>query len=363
MQPPRPVRVAEVTSQAAAAPAFAGEVRARYESKIGFRVGGKIVRRAVDVGEQVKAGQVIAELDAADYRLAAEAVNAQLRAARADYEFAALDLRRYEELLQKKFISPAEYQRRETSATTLKDRFAALSAQAEQAKLQTQYTRLLAEHDSVVVALPTEVGQVVAAGQPVAILARVSELEVAIDIPEAQRARIETGIAATVKFWSTPDAALEGRVREVAASADPAARTYAVRIAMPERTPWVQIGMSASVAFAPGKPTGEHVIPLSAVFVPQSDPTGAPRVWALKPDNTVYSVAVAIGSPNGADQVVAKGLSDGLKIVTAGASRLREGDAVSILAPYAIGGSLASKSASPEPAFVAASLTAGRSAQ
>src|SRR5262245_27032467 len=115
-QASRPVRVAEVGERSAVGTTFAGEVRARYESKLGFRVGGKIVRRAVNVGEQVKAGQLIAELDAADYRLAADALNAQLRAARSDYELAASDLRRYGELLEKKFISPAEYERRETTA-------------------------------------------------------------------------------------------------------------------------------------------------------------------------------------------------------------------------------------------------------
>src|SRR5262245_31118378 len=277
-QAPRPVRVAEIASHSAAATAYAGEVRARYESKVGFRVGGKIVRRAVNVGERGKAGQLIAELDAADYRLAADALNAQLRAARSDYELAASDLRRYGELLEKKFISPAEYERRETTANTLKDRVAGLGAQAEQARLQTQYTRLVAEHDSVVVALPAEVEQVVAAGQPVAILARLSELEVAIDIPEAQRAHVTAGTTASVKFWSAPDAALEGRAREVAASADSASRTYAVRIALPQRAPWVQIGMSATVVFASGGATGEHVVPLSAVFVPQDDPQGTPRV-------------------------------------------------------------------------------------
>jgi membrane fusion protein, multidrug efflux system len=341
---PRPVRVVEIAEHSAAAATFAGEVRARYETKVGFRVGGKIVRRALNVGEQVKAGQLIAELDPADYRLAADAVDAQLRAARADYDFAVVDLQRYEELLQKKFISPADYQRRQTSTSTLGDRVAALGAQVQQARLQTGYTRLLAEHDSVVVSLPAEVEQVVTAGQPVAVLARLSELEVAIDIPEAQRGRLTAGAAAIVKFWSAPDAALEGRVREVAASAEPSSRTYAVRVALPQRPSWVQIGMSATVAFAPGKSTGEHVIPLSAVFVSQGDPKHRPRVWALKPDGTVYSIPVTIGTPAGADEVAVTGLTQGLKIVTAGASRLREGDSVSILSPTAIGGSLASKS-------------------
>src|SRR5262245_3649765 len=342
-QAPRPVRIAEIAERSAAPSVFAGEVRARYESKIGFRVGGKIVRRAVNVGDRLKAGQPIAELDAADYRLAAEALDAQLRSARSDHEFAASDLLRYRELLQEKLIAPAEYERRETSTSMLRDRVAALTAQVEQAKLQTQYTRLVADHDSVVVSLPSEVGQVVAPGQPVAVLARLLELEVAIDVPESLRARLEPGTAAAVKFWAAPEAQFEGRVREVAASAESASRTYSVRVALPRREPWVRIGMSTTVAFPQGVPAGRHVIPLSAVFVPQGDAGGAPRVWVLGEDNRVHSVPISLGDPVGASEVRVNGLASGQKIVTAGASRLREGDAVSVLAPFAVGGSLAKR--------------------
>jgi len=194
----------------------------------------------------------------------------------------------------------------------------------------------------VVIALPAEVGQVVAAGQPVAVLARISELEVAIDVPEGQRAHVKRGSTVAVKFWAAPGTLFEGRVREVAASADAAARTYAVRISLPHRASWVQIGMSATVAFAQADASGKHVIPLSAVFVPQAA-TNTPHVWALKQDRTVYGVPVEVGAPIGASEVQVSGLTKGLMIVTAGASRLHEGEAVSVLAPYAIGGSLASK--------------------
>jgi membrane fusion protein, multidrug efflux system len=347
----RPVRVAKVAEHyAASASAFAGEVRARYESKIGFRVGGKLIRRAVNVGDQVKAGQLIAELDPADYRLGAEALDAQLRAARSEYEFSVSDLRRYRELLDEKLVGPAEYERREMSVSTLKDRVAALEAQHEQAQRQTQYARLLADHDSVVVALPAEVGQVVAAGQPVAVLARVSELEVAIDVPEGQRAHVMRGSPAAVRFWAEPGTLFEARVRELAASADAAARTYAVRVSLPHRASWVRIGMSATVAFAQPGASGQHVIPLSAVFVPQST-ASKPHVWAVKEDNTIYRIPVELGAPVGASEVQVSGLAMGLTIVTAGASRLHEGEAVSILAPYAIGGSLVPRTP-PAPSVV-----------
>ncbi len=135
---PRPVRVAEIVDRPAASVALAGDVRARYESKLGFRVGGKIVRRAVNVGDRIRAGQLVAELDPADYRLATDALEAQLRAARSDHEFGVADLKRYRELVDEKLVAPAEYERRETSVSTLKDRVAALKAQHEQAQRQAQ---------------------------------------------------------------------------------------------------------------------------------------------------------------------------------------------------------------------------------
>jgi len=346
-QAPRPVRVAEVGAAHDASISYAGEVRARYEAKVGFRVGGKIARRAVNVGDQVKAGQLIAELEPTDYRLAAQALEAQLRAAKSDYEFAVSDLKRYHELLDEKLVAAAEYERRETSVSTLKDRVSALRAQHEQAVRQTQYTRLSAEYDSLVVGLPAEVEQVVAAGQPVAVLARLSELEVVIDLPETRHAAVKREAIVNLRFWAYPDAVVQGRVREIAQSAESAARTYAVRISLPSGASWTRIGMSATASF-PQQTAGaeRHVIPLSAVFVPQGEnPT--PRVWALNKDGTVSSVAVVLGSPVGVNEVQAAGLSDGLLIVTAGASRLHEGQAVSLLARSAIGGSLAATRVEP----------------
>jgi multidrug efflux system membrane fusion protein len=340
------VLVTEVAASREGAVAYAGEVRARYEAKVGFRVGGKIVRRAVNVGDEVKAGQLIAELDPTDYRLAAQAVSAQLRAAQSDYEFAVSDLKRYHELLEQKFIAPAEYERRETALSTLKDRVASLKAQHEQMERQTQYSRLSAQFDSLVVALPAEVEQVVAAGQPVAVLARLSELEVVVDVPEASQAAVKRNSTANLRFWARPDLVVQGRVREIAQSAQSATRTYAVRVSLPNAASWIRIGMSATASFPQEAATSERqVIPLSAVFVPQGDPEERPRVWALNNDGTVSSVPVRLGAPIGVSDVQVAGLAEGLIIVTAGASRLHEGEAVSVLAPSAIGGSLVARRA------------------
>lgn len=335
---PRAVRVFEVKDQDPTGTlSFSGDVRARYESKVGFRVGGKIVRRAVNVGDRVKTGQVLAELDPTDYRLAVDALNSQLVAALSELEFAQADLRRYKELLDDKLIASAEYDRRETAAKTLRERVATLKAQQEQAGNQVKYTRLIADHDALVASIVGEAGQ----GQTIAVLAQTSDIEVAIDIPELQQHLAKHGVNVLVNFWAQPEARVEGRLREISASADPAARTFATRVSLPHRPDWVQIGMSATVVL-PSPATPGTKIPLSAVFQPQSDPKGSARVWVVNAGNSaVQSVPVEIRALAGTDDVVVRGLTAGTRIVSAGTSRLREGQVVSALAPFLVGGSLA----------------------
>jgi multidrug efflux system membrane fusion protein len=131
-----------------------------------------------------------------------------------------------------------------------------------------------------------------------------------------------------VSLWARPDVRLAGRIRELSASANPASRTYAARIALPSRPDWVQLGMSATVELRLA-PSDGHAIPVSAVFQPYAQPGGNPLVWLLDQQGTsVSSVPIRLGAPVGETEVVAFGLHDGQRIVTAGASRLREGESV-----------------------------------
>jgi multidrug efflux system membrane fusion protein len=169
---------------------FAGEVRARYETTLAFRVPGKMIDRPVEVGDRVHKGQRVARLDSTDYQLGTDALNAQLTSAQAERDFARDDLTRYRELLNLRVISPAEFDRHDTAYTTARERVVALEAQLSQATNQLQYTDLLADRDGVVTALDVQTGQVVAAGQPVLKLARLEEKEIHIDVPE-QRGGME----------------------------------------------------------------------------------------------------------------------------------------------------------------------------
>ena len=190
---PAPVRAVKLMTVAAAPaasqPEYAGEVRAEVESRLGFRVAGKIIERAVEPGQHVKKGQLLARLDARDYQLAADAARAQTAAAQAQRDLAAMDLERFSALRDKGFISSAELDRRATALqsaeSALKQARAQLAAQGNQAG----YTHLLADADGVVTGVDAEAGQVVAAGAPVVRLARDGARDIAFAVPEGQADR------------------------------------------------------------------------------------------------------------------------------------------------------------------------------
>jgi len=319
---------------------LAGEVRARYEPKVGFRVGGKILRRLVNVGERVKAGTVIAELDATDYRLAVDSLAAQLKSAQADLAFAEDDQQRYQELREQQLVSGAEFDRHETLTRTLRERVRNLRAQLEQAKNQVAYTRLVADHEGTVVAVLAEADQVVAAGQPVVLLARPEELEVQVDVPEDRHTAVAKAQAIDVALWARPEMHLKGRLRELSASASPASRTYAARVSLPMPPEWVQLGMSATVRVREAAAPRGYTVPLSAVFQRHAEANREARVWVVNPDGaTVTSRPIELGPPVGESEIIVYGLSPGQRIVTAGASRLREGETIKVLDSSGFGAS------------------------
>ena len=203
---PEPVRSVKVMTVGAgtfqSGHEFSGEVRPRVESRLGFRVAGKIVKRQAELGQRVKAGQVLAQLDAQDYQLAADAARAQLAAATTNRDLAAADFKRYATLRDQNFISGAELERRET---TLK----AAQAQLDQAKAQLAsqgnqagYTTLVADVSGVVTAVEAEPGQVVTAGTPVVRIAQDGPRDVVFAVPEDQVAAIRVGSDVAVRAWT-----------------------------------------------------------------------------------------------------------------------------------------------------------------
>lgn len=305
---PKLVKVLKVgPAETAGGMRLSGEVRARYESTLGFRIGGKIVERLVDVGARVKAGQVLARLDPADARLAVS----QAEASRA---LAVAELKRAQDLRARNFISQAALEAKETAAK-------AAEAQAGLARNQLAYTTLAADAEGIIAAVLAEPGQVVGAGQPVFRLARDGVREVAIAVPEARLAAVKVGSPATAELWAGQ--VYTGHVREVAPAADPATRTFAARVALDDAPPDLPLGASATVRFAAAREE-RIVVPLAALL--QQGERMA--VWVVGADDTVALRPVTVERFSDEGAVLEDGLAPGEEIVAAGAFRLSAGEKV-----------------------------------
>jgi len=309
---------------------YAGEVRARIESRLGFRVPGKLVSRQVELGQQVKPGQVLAQLDAQDYRLAADAGRAQVSAATTQRDLAAADVQRYRTLKAQNFISGAELERREATLKSAQASLDQARAQAAGQSLQTDYTRLVADVAGVVTGIDAEPGQVVAAGSPVVRIAQDGERDVVFSVPEDKIARVRTGQAVAVRLWAS-DQRYSGRVREVAASADPVTRTYLVKVAL-ERAPGQALpALGATVHARPEGlgATGEPVIKLPTTALHQAN--GGSAVWVFDAaTSTVRSQPVVVATADGNEIVISQGLAPGMRVVATGGHVLAPGQKVTV---------------------------------
>jgi RND family efflux transporter MFP subunit len=304
---------------------YAAEVRARVESRLGFRVGGKLVMRQAEVGQRVKAGQVLAQIDAQDYQLGAQAAMAQASAAQTQRDLALADFKRYEALRAQNFISGAELERREASLKAAEAALTQAKAQAQAQSNQAAYAHLTATAAGVVTAVEAEIGQVVSAGQPVLRLAHDGPRDAVFSVSEQAVLVLKLGQEMQARLGTGE--VFKGRVREVAASADPVTRTYQVKLALEKAEP-LPLGATLNVlaAHLPGSQSAAIKLPTSALRQDGS----ATAVWVLdEPSMTVRSQAVQLGPIDGNQVVIASGLSAGQKVVSAGVHVLTAGQKVS----------------------------------
>jgi RND family efflux transporter MFP subunit len=323
----RPVRVIKIgVTEGARSVEYAGEVRARYETRLAFRVGGKIVERLVEVGSRVRPGQVVARLDGADLKLAAASARAQVRSLELQRNLAEADYKRYAELREKNFISQAEYDRRANAFATAESQLAAAKAQAAQAANQVGYANLVADVAGVVTGVEAEAGQVVAAGQTVVRVAQPGEKEVAFAVPEAQREMALQANAFSVSLNAVPGKAWKAKLRELSPAADPVTRMYAARATILEAGEAIELGMSASVEVS-GEAARRIEVPIAALHSRGAEP----QVFVVEPGGTVRAQRVKTGGVAGERVVIESGLKPGDVVVAAGAQLLRPGQRVRIL--------------------------------
>lgn len=320
----RPAWVVQASTQGAAPTAYAGEVRARHEPALAFRIGGKISKRFVDVGARVKKDQPLAELDASDVALQREAAQAQLSSAEADLALATSELERYRDLVDQQLVSRSLYDARVSQHEAATARVRQARAQADVSVNQAGYAVLRAPASGVIAQRLAEAGQVVAAGQTVFVLAEDGEREVAISVPERDARDFSVGRPLAVELWSRPGERFPGALREISPSADPQARTFAARVSFePGDTP-VDLGQSARV-YANGGDQPVVTVPLSAVH----EKDGEAAVWVVDPAASQVNLRPVVLGAYGEDRVpVREGLAAGDWVVAAGVHLLLEGQRI-----------------------------------
>jgi RND family efflux transporter MFP subunit len=324
----RPVRVLTVAPVRTSAVAeFAGEVRPRVESRVGFQVAGRITSRSVEVGQRVQRGQTLAALDAADYQLGATAARAQVESAKVDRDQQRVDYKRFEDLARQGFISGADLERRKAQLDAAEARYNAAVAQADVSGNQAGYSTLKAPTAGVITAVEAEVGQVVTAGQAVVRIAQTEEKEVAIALPESRLEILRRIPEVKVTLWAG-EGELRGRVREIAPLADAATRTYPARITLINAPPNVALGMTATVRFEVPLPQPLVTLPLQALLR-EGDST---YVWLLEQGSQqVKKSRIEVADVAGNDVVIRSGVMPGATVVTAGVHLLKEGQKVRVL--------------------------------
>jgi multidrug efflux system membrane fusion protein len=329
--PVRAVRTMTVSPQTAGGTyEYAGEIRARIESRLSFRVGGKMLKRMVDLGDIVKAGQLLAQLDAQDLRLGEEAARAGVAAAQASFDQNAADYQRYRDLSDKGFIGPAELDRRNMALKTARAQLDQAKAQSLVQGNQAGYAGLIADASGVITGVDLEPGMMALAGTPVVRLAHDGPRDVVFAVPEDKVSLVKATATQPgrfkVRLWGANGALLPATIREISAAADPTTRTFMIKADIGSASAnGVRLGQTATVQMELPQIAGITKLPLSALREQQ----GRSAVWLVDRESmTIKSQEVVLAGADGNDAVISAGLKPGEIVVTAGVHVLNPGQKV-----------------------------------
>ena len=307
---------------------FSGTLQPRYQSALGFRVPGKIIERHVEAGEKVNKGQVLYRLDPTDYDLQLQVAESDLAAAKSILLQVEAEERRLADLRLSKSTSQSDYELAVAARDTARARLSAAENRLLLAKNQCSYAELVADQDGLVTRIMAEIGQVVAAGQPVVHWVQGNELEAVVSIPESMQKlikEVQAGqLTGSVQFWSRPGCTVQASLREVSPVADPISRTYDARFRLIDPPNDLALGMTASVSL-PCDETQGIPVPMGAIAQyesGQSSAVQAPVVWRIDREGHVEPIPVGIVK-YGADRAWVSGpLKPGEQIVGAGVQRI-----------------------------------------
>lgn len=304
---------------------YSGEVKGRYETNLSFQVSGKILARNINIGDKVSAGDVLMVVDDKDIKQNVNSYNAQLESAKSQLSLAQSNLARYQQLYASNAVSAQELDQYQNAYNSALAAYNQASAQATEGYNNLGYTQLKADNAGVISNISAEVGQVVSAGQTVAVLVQDGEKEVEISIPENKIQTIHVGQKATVTFWALQNTDVEGIVREIAPMADAVAKTYKVRITLVNPPDNIQLGMTSNVTFSGINDNEGIILPLSALYQTENKT----QVWVVDSESKVQLKDIKVINL-GKNDVTVSGLNKGDVVVIAGVHKLYEGESVKL---------------------------------
>ncbi len=324
----RPALVWTVGEQGSSAgTTYSGEIKARYEADLSFRVGGKLIRRNIDAGDTVKAGQTLAQLDTTDLNLGIASAKASLAAAEASYSNAKAELARVSELRRKQFIGQSSLDSAQAAYDAAAAQVTSAKAQLKLSGNQANYTDLKTDQAGIITAVYAETGQVVATGQAIAHIAYEGEREVQIRVGENTAQALRTGTVVDVRLWSQAGSQFQGKIREISPATD-TTRSFLVKISLLNPPGDLRLGVTADVGL-PSNSSSETVwIPSSALFQREQQTA----VWVLEANHQVTIQPVNVIDFH-EDGVTVSGIASGTQVIAAGVHKLSTGQTVNPV-PY-----------------------------
>lgn len=323
----RPVKSVTTKAEQSASLSFTGIVQARMETELGFRTLGRVLSRKVDVGDLVRKGDVLAEIDPLALQLAVSSAEADLRNAAAQLQNAELTEKRKRALASLNTGSVADLELAEQGLISAQAGLAKARASLDKAREQLRYAQLKAEFDGVVTATSAEVGQIVTTGQPVLKLARLGQRDVVVDIPEAQLVSLRPGSRFNVALQLDEALRTSGILREIGPEADTETRTHRLKIAVDGAPEVFRLGSVVTVAAVSEQPESTIVVPTSAIV----EKDGTDNVWVIDPTKHTVSLRPVRFETKPAGTLrarIASGLLEGEVVAVAGVNELSEGQKV-----------------------------------
>jgi len=333
----RPVRYLRVYSTGGdRVRSFSGAARASMESILSFRVPGRLQRIAVKVGDNVRAGQLIAELDSKDYNLQMQEAEAALEQAQAQARNAASNYERVRALYENRNASRNDLDAARAADESAKAAIESVSKKLELAQSQLSYTKLTAPVEGAIATVDRDVNENIKAGDRVAMLTSGSRLEVEVGVPEILISQVREGQMVTVTFDAVPNEHFQARVTEVGVATSDRASTFPVTVLLSRENANIRAGMAAQVGFSFAAEGGRERFVVPPVAVGE-DREGR-FVYTVEPAKddlgTVHRKTVTTGELSDEGLDVLSGLTDGDLLVTAGISRIEDGMTVKLLTAH-----------------------------